>query len=240
MDLRAKSGPLAFVPTPKNRGSTAEVCPDGRAVTVLDARVPGGCAWGEQLLVVLGVDFKRRRECKAPPPSDGFAGVRAIVQWGIGEINLGSCGLTAEIDWKHGTVLRVPAEGICVLARYDTCGDCDHADAKIDLPVACVSAGLAYGCGPHTVNTLTEFARLKTSTDVALIPVPPFAVGVTVLGSTDLPLQVEIVNLCGLRTPHDGALKHTRPLPNGSAFIELRAPSLVLPASALVVFELSL
>lgn len=240
-DLRARAGPLAFAPVPGNRGNTAKICPPDEHVSVVDARIPGGCAWGDQLLVCLGLQWIDVDACKVPQQMNAFAGVRAIIKWGIGTIGLGSNGFSAEVDWLHGTIVAIPAENICVEARYVVCGD-----AKcVELPAANIAAGLAYGSGGHVPNParLTEFVLLQTNVDVAVVPVPNFAIGVSAF--SDTPFQIDAVNIAGLRTPYDPTLANDGvplPLPNGTISVEVRAPSLVVPnkAGVAVIFGLAL
>lgn len=242
-DFRPQTHPLAMAPTAANRGNTARVCPDGSPVAVVDLRIPP-CVWGVVIAISLGITCHEPPDRK--PPKIGrpfFAGVRALVTWGIGVAG----GFCAEVDWQNGTIIAVPAENLCVSARYVLIGD-----PSIEVFPADVRAGLAYNGVGGNSNTarLTEPVFLSSNTDVVRIPVPPFAISMTVLPGSDVPLEATVVGRGGMRTPffaeplgnHRYSVENALPLPNGSAFVEVRAPSLAAPdeVAAHVVFGLAL
>jgi hypothetical protein len=246
LDFRARTQPLAHAPTPRNRGGS-EVLVGEKEISIVELTV-SACAWGETIAVVFGVQFEHddRHAHRGPP---FFAGVRARVRWGIGTVTPDACGFEAVTDVLNGTVLLVPAENVCVLAKLfvRTPDDCPPPR----LPKVRVSAGLAYGGVAVNSNTsrLTEPVFLKDSSDVIRVPVPRYALSMTVLGDGTAPIEATVVGIGGIRTPYQAlmplgnnrlSVENALPLPNGSRFVEIASPTAAAPTTAQVIFGLSL
>jgi len=234
--FKAVTHPLAMAQTPTNRGGHAEVCADGREVTVVDAGIPP-CVWGVDVSIALAIDLCPIEPCEGDPPF--YAGVRAIVTWGIG----GAANMRAVADWRRGAVLVVPAETVCVEAVYVAIGPDGRRPCGVEIPPAHVRAGLAYGscCGSAQ---LTEPVFLSAKRSSTRVPVAAFAKSVAVLPKGNADLEVAIVGAGGMRTPVPPTFLfgNELPLPGDAAFVEVAAPSLAGDAttSAHVVFGLSL
>jgi hypothetical protein len=95
-----------------------------------------------------------------------FFNFTALLQWGVGNAIY-----EAEVDWKQGTVLTLPANFLSVKARVPV------TDATV--PDIVLAAGLAYGTAPEHRSraTFTVFtpAIVHGGVAVTTVPIPPWA-----------------------------------------------------------------
>lgn len=245
-------GPLGKTFTPRNRGGSKEICPGQRNVSIVEPHIPS-CVVGQTFAIVLGIDFGKPQVelVGGATVAPFFAGIRAIVIWGIG----GACSFRAEVDWLEGTVLRVPADNLqTVSAEYvvkQLFPDVPEPDPRL-LPPAEVSVGLAYDGGGGWNSSparLTEAVLLRTADEVASIPIPKFAISATILSDGDQTVQASVVGLGGVRARYDALMpsgsnryvvENAIPIPNGSDRVELRIPTLASATVVQAIFGLAL
>lgn len=229
-----------------NRGSHVVLRPGDHRVSVVESKGRIDGIAGETLSVVLAI--RDENDCIEPEADLSLPMVRARLQFGSGGVmNDAIC------DWKQGTVLTVPCEGISVAADYDVewfgvePSSCAHA------PCVRLSATISYGTRASSPSsaTLTEVA-VAAAGERARIRVPDFAESFTVIPIGDA-AQTIVARVFGLGTlvwaryevagPLTNVGQHDTvaafPLFNGARFVELTNAAPNIDTKALVVFRLA-
>lgn len=207
---------------------------------------------GELMGIVLSVEVVGEPlDCPKPR---GFRNVlpsvRAELDWALG------CNrFKAVCDVQHGTVIGLVAENVRITARYHLSrGPGDEDCSPRDLPCFKVRAGAGYVARAHNSNSarLTERLCLRSPGDRQIIPIPPFAISMTVLPADDGKASVVVMGL--FETPQvryvvgsplsnvgQHNVENALPLFNGARFVEVEnINGDDEPLDGFVVFGLSL
>lgn len=128
---------------------------------ILQLRADSQSTWG--LLISLGADFNPTDAL--PAGTDRRINAIARLLWGQGGANF-----TAEVDWRTGTQLVVPASFVEIAAVIEEAADPDvYLNLRVD-------AGIAPGAATHRAYPTRTFPQVVIPPGgEAIFPVPPFA-----------------------------------------------------------------
>lgn len=202
---------------------------------------PGRSTDAQQVFLTLGLRFD---EMDLPPfdleGGDRRLDIVALLSWGQGGAQF-----RAEVDWRNGVQVSVPASQVEVSALYE--------DVDINTFLGCtVSAGYCWGASGNRVLPTRTFPKLDLEAGaVAIVPVPPFAnaftvyqvggdVTATLLGGPDVTDRVfgtiDPTILGSAAILGGEGVK----LPGGCRFIALTNPDVALDAEPTIMFTLNL